>query len=167
MSAVSVLLGTIDLSDHVTPPSFETYTGASGPPSGSGVKAVPTIWLGFRGLTASVGSLSWFTSSLSERGIMLTTSNFPPLGRAVRPGFAIRRRTGACLTRFAMDVSLRAALPPRRRTTTASVRRPLCRCHGRRRAQELPYLLDRAYRLRREHPTYRHALDADGQCCTR
>jgi hypothetical protein len=38
------------------------------------VNAVPTISRRRVGFTVRLGSLSWFVSPLSERGIMLTTS---------------------------------------------------------------------------------------------
>src|SRR5689334_469248 len=43
---------------------------------GSGVKAVPTICLGLRGLTASIGSLSCSRSPLSALGVILTIKTF-------------------------------------------------------------------------------------------
>src|SRR5215472_5138429 len=47
--------------------------GAFGPWSGSGVKAVATIWLVLVGFTARFGSLSWFASPDSDDGMRLTT----------------------------------------------------------------------------------------------
>src|SRR5215207_5281674 len=51
--------------------------GALAPPPGSGVKAVPTIWLVFEGLTVRCGSLSWFASPLRTLGIMLMMKTPP------------------------------------------------------------------------------------------
>src|SRR3954471_10151851 len=82
MSCVIVWLGTMLLSLHVLPPSVERNTGAKFPRSGSGVNAVPTIWSTFFGLTASEGSLSCSVSSLSDRGIILTSNSRPPPGKA-------------------------------------------------------------------------------------
>src|SRR5437870_4220848 len=76
MSWVELLpvpLGTMALSRQVLPPSVDTKIGASAPPIGSRVKAVPTMFMGFAGSTVMLGSLSWFVSRLRERGIMLTT----------------------------------------------------------------------------------------------
>jgi hypothetical protein len=73
---LAVAPGTIALSAQVRPPSFETKTGAKGPPVGLGVKAVATICSGLFGFTARLGSLSWFVSPLTDFGIMLTTVIF-------------------------------------------------------------------------------------------
>src|SRR5215213_3461336 len=48
--------------------------GARPLPAGSGVKAEAAICKGFAGLSAIVGSLSWWSSPLKDLGIMLTTS---------------------------------------------------------------------------------------------
>jgi hypothetical protein len=51
--------------------------GARGPCEGSGVNADAAICRGFFGLTAIVGSLSWWVSPLSDFGIMLTIKTVP------------------------------------------------------------------------------------------
>src|SRR5687767_1351525 len=45
--------------------------GAKAPRAGSGVNADAAICSGFAGLTAILGSLSWFSSPLSDFGIIL------------------------------------------------------------------------------------------------
>src|SRR5688572_20913122 len=45
--------------------------GAKAPRAGSGVNAEAAICSGFAGLTAILGSLSWFSSPLSDFGIIL------------------------------------------------------------------------------------------------
>src|SRR5215831_5395376 len=86
MSPVMSPPGTIALSVQVWPPSVETNTGAIVElgPIGLGVNAVPTIWSGLFGLTASIGSLSCSASPLRDFGIMLTSKSvaisFLPFG---------------------------------------------------------------------------------------
>src|SRR5437016_4200368 len=72
----AALLGTMELSVHVFPPSTEIKIGARLPPAGSGVKAEPAICWGFAGFTEMVGSLSWCDSPLNARGIMFTRRTF-------------------------------------------------------------------------------------------
>src|SRR3954447_1469241 len=109
MSPVPMLpatLGTIEFSLQLAPPSLDRKMGASTPPAGSGVNAVPTSCLLLVGLIVRCGSLSCVCSLLSDFGIMLIRKT--PAGAAadVRVRRAAVRRVVVRVARF--DVRRRA-----------------------------------------------------------
>src|SRR3954447_9150064 len=66
-------LGTLATAAQVFPRSFDVKIGALAPPKGLGVNADAAISRVRAGLTARLGSLSWFVSPLIALGMMLTT----------------------------------------------------------------------------------------------